>query len=274
MSEHSLTWCFSTLGCHKEDLAGIAAIAHRHEISTIELRGVAGRFDMVDYLASAGYTPSGLAAWFQSAALSLASLDASGKLLGATDAHRAELLAFAPWADALGAPGIRIFDGGRFEDEPTDEELGEGARLLDWWEDQKRLHGWSVDLFIETHDALCLTERLQRFVALSAAPVHLIWDTHHTWKRGREDPLDTWEALAPLVRHVHLKDSLAKPTPNGSHPYTLVNLGDGEFPFDPILERLQADRFRGPVSLEWERAWHPYLDPIDAPLERLARWRR
>jgi hypothetical protein len=29
---------------------------------------------------------------------------------------------------------------------------------------------------------------------------------------------------------------------------------------------LRADNFAGPVSLEWERLWHPYLPPLDVAL--------
>ena len=40
------------------------------------------------------------------------------------------------------------------------------------------------------------------------------------------------------------------------------------------LAALRADAFAGPVSLEWEKQWHPYLPSLDAALTAAAarRW--
>jgi hypothetical protein len=34
----------------------------------------------------------------------------------------------------------------------------------------------------------------------------------------------------------------------------------------PLKAELRAANFSGPVSLEWERMWHPYLPPLDEAL--------
>jgi hypothetical protein len=34
----------------------------------------------------------------------------------------------------------------------------------------------------------------------------------------------------------------------------------------PLVAELKAAEFSGPVSLEWERMWHPYLPPLDEAL--------
>ena len=42
----------------------------------------------------------------------------------------------------------------------------------------------------------------------------------------------------------------------------------------PDLFNLLAEvRFEGPVSLEWERQWHPYLKPLDEALRQLDAYR-
>ena len=74
----------------------------------------------------------------------------------------------------------------------------------------------------------------------------------------------TWRAIRSGVVHVHVKDSVGQPS--ARHPFTYVLPGDGEFPVSPLLAALQADGFDGPVSLEWERMWHPYLPSLDAAL--------
>ena len=43
--------------------------------------------------------------------------------------------------------------------------------------------------------------------------------------------------------------------------------GEGTFPIAPILKALDADRFDGAVSLEWERKWHPELEPLEQAME-------
>ena len=268
MPGHDLNWCFSTLGCPQDDLDAVAALARRHAITRVELRTVCGRMDLPAYFEELGFTPASLAAWFADHGLSVASLDASARLIGANDADREELLAFGAWADALTAPGIRIFDGGTFENPPDDDSLREAAKLLDWWEGEKRSRGWTVDLMIETHDALCAAGRCLALARVSEAPVHILWDSHHTWRKTEDDPLQTWETLRSIVRHIHIKDSVGRPSPNG-FPFTYVNLGEGEFPLEALFARLRTDRFAGPVSLEWERQWHPYLAPLDQPLTRL-----
>ena len=92
----------------------------------------------------------------------------------------------------------------------------------------------------------------------------ILWDAHHTWKKGGEDPLVTWRAIRASVVHVHVKDSVS--VPSARHPFTYVLPGAGEFPMAPLRAELRAAGFAGPVSLEWERLWHPYLPSLDAAL--------
>jgi sugar phosphate isomerase/epimerase len=74
----------------------------------------------------------------------------------------------------------------------------------------------------------------------------------------------TWAAIRDLVVHVHVKDSIDMPS--AKHSWTYVLPGTGRFPIAPLLAALRADAFAGPVSLEWERLWHPYLPTLDAAL--------
>jgi sugar phosphate isomerase/epimerase len=67
----------------------------------------------------------------------------------------------------------------------------------------------------------------------------------------------TWRAIRASVVHVHVKDSIS--VLSAKHPFTYVLSGAGEFPMAPLVAALRADKFTGPVSLEWEKLWHPYL---------------
>jgi sugar phosphate isomerase/epimerase len=116
---------------------------------------------------------------------------------------------------------------------------------------------------VETHDSLLTAAAIARFQAAAPATA-ILWDAHHTWRKGGEDPLVTWRAIHSGVVHVHVKDSIG--VPSARHPFTYVLPGDGEFPAAPLLATLQADGFAGPVSLEWEKQWHPYLPSLDTAL--------
>ena len=54
--------------------------------------------------------------------------------------------------------------------------------------------------------------------------------------------------------------------PSARHPYTYVLPGTGEMPTGEVLTLLRRDAFRGAVSLEWEKMWHPYLPDLSAAL--------
>jgi sugar phosphate isomerase/epimerase len=121
---------------------------------------------------------------------------------------------------------------------------------------------------METHDALFTSGAINRF-AEAAGGVAVLWDSHHTWKRGGEDPVTTWRAIQPHVIHLHVKDSVSEPS--GKHPYRYVFPGEGEFPAIALFAALRGDGYSGVVSLEWERLWHPELAPLSEALSEAAK---
>ena len=119
---------------------------------------------------------------------------------------------------------------------------------------------------VETHDSLADSESIRRFVA--AAPgTALLWDAFNTWLKSGESPAATWRLIRPHVVHVHVKDAVL--VPKDRHPFTYVLPGRGEFPMAPLAAALRSE-FRGVVSLEWERLWHPYLPPVEEALRAAA----
>lgn len=256
----SLSRCFSSLGCPELGLGEVFALAARHAVPVVELRALGGSVELADYFAREFGTPEGLAARLRDAPVRIAALNASLRLVGSTAAERDQLEAFAPWADAAGVRWLRVFDGGHAADAAY---LAAAAETIRWWRARRQARGWRADIMVETHDSLFTADAIGRFRA--AVPgVAILWDAHHTWKKGGEDPVATWRAVRPAVMHVHVKDSVSRPS--ARHPYTYVLPGDGEFPAAPLFAALRADGFDGSVSLEWERMWHPYLPPLDEAL--------
>ena len=262
------TRTFSTLGCGELSLDEVIALGARHGLAQFEVRALGGSLDLPAYLAASFGSPASLAAKLSAAGAAIVALDTSFRLIDGSEEERARLLAFVPWAEALGVRWLRVFDGGTTLDTAA---LARAAETLRGWQSLRRERGWAVDWMIETHDTLWDAERLTRFLAaMPPDSVRLLWDTHHTWKRGGEEPRATWRAIAPHVVHVHVKDSVSEPS--GRHPFTYVLPGVGEFPMAPVRAVLAAE-FSGAVSLEWERWWHPSLPPLENAL-RAAEERR
>lgn len=227
------------------------------------MRALGGTTDLPAYLARNFGTPEALVTALRGSGVRIVAFDTSFKLIGNDAAGREALLAFLPWAEALAVPRLRVFDGGV---SGGDVDWSEALDTLDWWRGERDRHGWRTQLMVETHDALTSTPAILAF-AQRAPDCGVLWDTHHTWKKGGEDPVATWAAIRHRVVHVHVKDSVSRAS--ARHPFTYVLPGDGEFPMAPIREVLQRE-FPGTVSLEWERQWHPYLPPLDDALRAAA----
>ena len=256
----SFSRCFSSLGCPELSLEATLALAAQHRVPAIELRALGGTVELPAYLTKHYGSPENLARRRRGSAVRIAGVDASLHVIGATAAEREQLAAIAPWAEALEARWMRVFDGGK---EPDASALASASETIAWWRQLRRERGWRVELAIETHDSLLTAESIARFVA--ALPgVNILWDAHHTWRKGGEDPVATWRAIRAHVVHVHVKDSIDRPS--ARHPFTYVLPGDGPFPIAPLLAALREDRYAGCVSLEWERMWHPYLPPLEQAL--------
>ena len=257
---------FSTLGCPDYGADEVFGLARSHGFSAVELRCLAGSLDLPAALSEAFGTPTRFAAALSDAGLRVVSLDTSFHLVGDPAAAREALVAHVPWAEAAGVPSLRIFDGGK---DAGDAYFEKAAETLQWWSSIRREAGWTVDVAVETHDHLVTTESIVEAVRRLPA-IRLLWDSHHTWRQGGEDPIRTWEAIARWVAHIHVKDSISSPSER--LPYTYVVPGKGEFQAKPLLERLRRDGFRGAVSLEWEKKWHPALPSLEEALEAATLW--
>ena len=251
---------FSTLGCSELSLRDVGALAERHGIAGVEYRGLGGVLDLPRYFEQTFGTPAAFAAAHAAESVVPVALNTSFALVGSGQAERAELLGYVPWAEALGVSWLRVFDGPDHGGRDYGAEL---AATLAWWETQRRENGWRVRLMVETHDALVTTAALAQ--ALQAAPqLALLWDAHNTWRKGGEPPVAVWPRIRRHVVHVHVKDSVDRPS--ARHPFTYTLPGQGQFAMAELRAALAGDGYDGFVSLEWERRWHPYLPPLDEAL--------
>lgn len=250
----------SSLGCPELSLGELLALAVRHGIGAVELRTLGG-LDVPSYLRKEFGTPAAFAGFVAAQPVRVIGFGTSMSLVGPGRKRQDLFLEFLPWAEALGGVRLRVFDGGK---NWTDAEFAEAVAFLHWWQAERATRGWRSDIMIETHDFLFTAAVLQRFLAVAPKGTAILWDTHHTWRIGGESPTVTWRAVRDSIVHLHVKDSVTLPDPNGKYAYVLP--GAGEFPMRDLLTVLETDRFGGPLSLEWERQWHPTLPPLDEAL--------
>jgi len=256
--------CFSSLGCGELTLGPMLQLARRFGVDQIEVRSLNGTVDCLAELdrenqACGGRLGQNLAA----GEVSIALLGTSVRLTDDPAACRNTLARFARWADELNVPWIRIFDGD-WKVSPNAEPLG--SELLGWWQEYRARSQVRSDLLVETHDSLLDAERIRHFLA--AFPTSgLLWDTHHTWRKGGEAPAVTWAAIGASVRHMHVKDSVT--APEAAVGYRTVLPGEGEFPMQALQTALLGSNYPGRLSLEWERYWQPTLPKLEVALQAM-----
>jgi len=255
---------FSTLGCPDLSLEGALSLAARHDIEAVELRTLEGTSDIPALFARSG-REAVLSTLSQNRGVEVLALCTSFRLVRPSEADRASLLEFVPWAEALGIPRLRVFDGGQASDDRT---IHLAAETFLWWRQLRRERRWNVDLMVETHDGLLTHDAVNRFCT-EAAGAAVLWDAHNTWRGTGVDPIAMWPRIAEHVVHIHVKDSVGRPS--GRFPYTYVLPGDGEFPMRQLADALRRDGYTRAVSLEWERQWHPELQPLEVALAASAR---
>ncbi|MDP0498233.1 MAG: TIM barrel protein [Verrucomicrobiota bacterium JB024] len=261
LNAHSpLRWCFSSMGCAELSLPQIAALATRHGVDRVELRAVGRQIDIPALAAQENWLAQAPAKLLGGHAVEVVAFNASARLSKPFEECLPEIAGFAPLMAHFGAKALRVFDG-ELDLHATPEAAW---RWLDAWEEARATHGWDFSLSIETHDSLFTAEEVEKLFSQGHPHIGLLWDSHHTWRKKGLDPLESWTTLRPWTTHIHVKDSL--PIPGEHLPYTYVEPGKGEFPLRALTERLAADSFTGPVSLEWEKLWHPEMPPLEDAL--------
>ena len=114
----------------------------------------------------------------------------------------------------------------------------------------------NVTILIETEgiysDTKKLCDMLDGFADDNLAA---LWDLHHTYRFGKEEPKDTIRNLGAYVKHVHLCDSDDEDT------YNLI--GEGSAPVKEFMDALYSIDYAGFISLEWKPEYMEDLDDYE-----------
>jgi sugar phosphate isomerase/epimerase len=120
-----------------------------------------------------------------------------------------------------------------------------------------------VMIAVEPHDDFVRSASVAPILAaLPPQTVGVIWDIANAFSAG-EQPREGWAALEPRLAYVQVKDGVGQ----GSE-WRLTAVGQGRVPLAEACALLLSGQppFTGAVSVEWEWAWHPELDPPEIAL--------
>lgn len=260
---------FSTLGCPKWEWKQILDHAAQHGFAAMELRGILAEMDLPK---SPQFTGAKLAESLKdldALGLKISDLGASARLGESDPAKRPaqmdEAKRFIDLAHKLNSPYVRVFGGKLLKDQTMEDAT---KRIVAGF---KELHdhakGSGVTLLIESHDEFTTSESLLAILKGANLPTALLlWDAHHTFVAGKEQPADTFKQLGKFTRHTHLKDS--KPEGNDRR-YVLT--GTGEVPVKQIVKVLVAGGYRGYYCFEWEKRWHPEIEEPEIAFPQYAK---
>ena len=267
---------FSTLAFPDATLASAVSLGRRWGYAGVELRLIDG--ELIDPSMPAAERARVRRAL---AGLPVVAVDSSIRL---TDDDPGPMLRrFLQLASDLGAPLVRVFGGalpksgpipgpipGPASDPARQDRLRAAVRVLESSVPLARRLG--VAIGVETHDDFSASSVVAELLAMTDPDwVGAVWDSHHPYRMG-EQPADVYANLGRRILLAQVKD--ARRGDDGD--WQLVLLGEGEVPVRRMLGLLAAGGYRNWVSVEWEKRWHPEIEPPEVALPQyrrvLAEW--
>ena len=258
---------FSTLGCPAWEWLKILDFAQQNGFEAVELRGMLGTMDLP---ARPEFAPDRIAQSKKEVAahgLRISCVSSSAELHETDPAKYEQQLAdarrFIDLASALGAPYVRVFGNNIVgERDKAIEHVGKALKQLGEYAGPK-----GVTVIIESHGDFHDTPTLRGVLESANSPhVGLLWDAHHTFVEGKEDPAFTVNQLGKYIRHTHLKDSV----PQGDDVHYVLT-GRGTVPVKRQVEELIKIGYGGSYSFEWEKVWHPDIEEPEIAIADYAR---
>ncbi len=261
---------FSTLACPGATLAAAAELGAATGYQGIELRLIDG--ELIDP-AMPPAARAQVRRTTDAAGLPIVAVDSSIRLTA--DGAAAELAAFLELAAGWAAPLVRVFGGplpAAGDPDGRREALARAAQVLDAALPAAQRLG--VAIGVETHDDFSASAAVAELLALVApgagsgpdgAPpvIGAVWDSHHPHRAG-ETPAQVRASLGDRILLAQVKD--ARRAPERDDGWQLVLLGEGEVAVREMLAELAVAGYPGWVSVEWEKRWHPEIEPPEVAL--------
>ncbi len=249
---------FSTLAFPDASLAAAVSLGRDWGYGGVELRLIDG--ELIDPSMPAT-TRAEVKRTAAAAGLPIVAVDSSIRLTS-QDPGR-PLQRFLELASDWESPLVRVFGGPLAAEEPArTAQLQAAARVLEASGPAAERLGVAVG--VETHDAFSASSTLAGLLAMVESPwIGAVWDSHHPHRMG-ERPAEVCANIGRRVLLAQVKD--ARRAPERDDGWQLVLLGEGEVPVQEMLARLDGAGYRGWVSVEWEKRWHPEIEEPEVAL--------
>jgi sugar phosphate isomerase/epimerase len=247
---------FTTLGCPKWSWDKVLDEAARLGFDGIELRGVEGEF----FLPKARpFLPENLEktmADLKKRNIEICALDTSCSFHDPESFDKSvdEGKATIDLAEKLGVPYIRVFGNNvpnitrRAE---TLKQVAIGISML-----CEHCEGKNVYVLLETHGDFSELDNLMPVLESVNNPhLGVLWDIEHTYVEFGEDQTEFFNKTSKYIKHTHIKDT--KKTDSG---FKLCLPGQGNVPTGKSIALLKSIDYKGHLSFEWEKHWHPELE--------------
>jgi sugar phosphate isomerase/epimerase len=187
---------------------------------------------------------------------------------------------FLELASDWSSPLVRVFGGALAADGLVrEQQLRAAARALESCLPLAERLG--VAIGVETHDAFSASSVVAELLGMvdsawvDSAWVGAVWDSHHPHRMG-ESPAEVYQNLGGRILLAQVKDARRVPRPVPPDDWQLVLLGEGEVPVREMLGLLVAGGYPHWISVEWEKRWHPEIEPPEVALPQhlglLAQW--
>ena len=252
---------FSTLACPNWQIETIIARAAGYGYDGIEWRGgaqghvqphmPAAQKDLLRQRSS----ESGLMSFAVTAYTSFTSDSAEER-----QANLDELQRYVDLAAELDAPYVRTFLGVLSEGTNLDASIYEKiSSCLNKATEYADSVG--VKIAVEPHDNFVHSSSILPVLSrIEHSALRVIWDIGNAYSAG-EDIEETFGHLKDRLAYVQVKDGKGR-----GASWQLCSVGQGDVPLSQAFERLVANGYEGALSVEWEYAWHPELDPPEIAL--------
>jgi sugar phosphate isomerase/epimerase len=263
---------FSTLACPGWAWSKVLDYAAANRFAAVELRGLEGNLDLPSHLVFAASRLTQTKREIRAHDLHVACVSSSAHMDESSAPKRTKQISdakrFIDLAAALDAPYVRVFgtdSDGEKSIAPSEELKERVAAGLKELGDYAAVH--NVTVIIESHDRFVTSAVLNEVLTRAGSDhVALLWDAHHTFADGKEDPEFTVSQLGKWIRHTHLKDSVLD---GKDRKYVLT--GRGDVPIKRQVAALQKLGYKGFYCFEWEKVWHPDLTDPEVAVADYAR---
>ena len=264
------TLAFSTLACPEWDADTVIRRAAELRFDAVEWRGGPAGTVRTTWSPS---RRSALRSRLSAAGIRSVAVTSYSELISGDSSVRAAsveaIVRHADLALDLGASSVRVFLGVADDDAPAAQLE---RRAIDALAEALARVDRAVTLAIEPHDHHVRSSSVLPILrALPTDGLGVVWDIANAWSAG-EPPEDGLAAYAGRIAYVQIKDGTGR-----GATWRLVEVGRGEVPLAAAITSLHAAMRAGgrplpPLSVEWERAWHPELVPADQALPAARRW--